>query len=32
LSSSVLPGVIGGVGGFLIIVLVVAVIYFCRRR
>jgi trimeric autotransporter adhesin len=32
LSSSVLPGVIGGVGGFLIIVLVVAVIYFCRSR
>jgi trimeric autotransporter adhesin len=32
MSTSVLPGVIGGVGGFLIIVLVVAVICFCRRR
>jgi trimeric autotransporter adhesin len=32
LSSNVLPGVIGGVGGVLIILLVVAVTCFCRRR
>ena len=32
LSSTVLPGVIGGLGGFLIILLILAIICFCRRR
>jgi trimeric autotransporter adhesin len=32
LSGNVLPGVIGGVGGFLLILVILAVICFCRRR
>jgi trimeric autotransporter adhesin len=32
LSSGLLPGVAGGVGGFLLILLLLAVICFCKRR
>ena len=32
ISSTVLPGVVGGVGGFLLILLVLAAICCCRRR